>query len=90
MKVRPSVKKIVRTAKSCGRRGIVYIICSSDAPAQAKTGLEIVTNDPLTREASLVQALRATFNGSMRPARLSCGRFSNILPRFFSSARVEN
>ena len=31
MKVRPSVKKICKNCKVVRRRGIVYIICSSDA-----------------------------------------------------------
>ena len=49
MKVRPSVKKICKNCKVVRRRGIVYIICSSDAAAQAAARLSATASSGRSR-----------------------------------------
>jgi large subunit ribosomal protein L36 len=38
MKVRPSVKKICKNCKVVRRRGVVYVICSSDPRHKQRQG----------------------------------------------------
>jgi large subunit ribosomal protein L36 len=80
MKVRPSVKKICKNCKIVRRRGIVYIICSSDARHKQRQG-------GFRRFAPPFNGVDAT---PPEVDKLIYWQFSYILLRLFSWARVEN